>query len=122
MSERYGQRWEMSFGELKENGKLTSTAKTWAKALGHLSLEQISQGFAADLKRADDWPPTMPKFVAMCEGADKLWEHRRYEKAAKAPAPALTYRPDAEEARKKLQEIREMLTGNRDKALISIDK
>jgi hypothetical protein len=109
-SERYGQRWIQQYGEFLDGQQLSRTAQTWAKALGHLGLEQISRGFHEDTRRGDSWPPSLPQFLALCEGSGQHWEHRRYEiaqqeSANRLPAP----KPSYEKARPHLQAIREML-------------
>lgn len=64
MAEIYGYRWTSAFGE----DASASAGQTWAKGLAGLTPAQIGAGLEAALASADDWPPTLPAFRAMCFG------------------------------------------------------
>lgn len=64
MAEMYGHRWTSSYGVEDTNG-------TWRKGLAGLTPQQIGAGLVACLQRvprdgAEDWPPTLAEFRAMC--------------------------------------------------------
>lgn len=62
MAEIYGHRWTSAYGEDAGAG----AGQTWAKGLAGLSPAQIAVGVEAALVSADEWPPTLPAFRAMC--------------------------------------------------------
>lgn len=49
-------------------GQLTMAGDTWARGLAGLNDVQIASGLSACLMASDDWPPTLPKFRALCFG------------------------------------------------------
>ena len=55
----YGHRWSSSYG-------LTDIGDTWAIGLASMTPEQIGVGITACIKSGDEWPPSLPKFRAMC--------------------------------------------------------
>ncbi len=61
LAEIYGHRWTSAYGD-SESG----AAQTWAKALRDLTALQIATGLRACVEGCDDWPPTLPRFRAMC--------------------------------------------------------
>lgn len=64
MAEIYGHKWTSAYGE--DAG--ASAGQTWAKGLAGLTGTQIAFGLSAALASADEWPPTLPKFRALCFG------------------------------------------------------
>lgn len=64
MAEVYGHRWTSAYGD--DAG--ASAGQTWARGLCGLSRAQIGAGLKAALASAEEWPPTLPRFRAMCFG------------------------------------------------------
>jgi len=64
MAEIYGHKWTSAYGE--DAG--ASAGQTWAKGLAGLTAVQVGAGIRAALASAEEWPPTLPKFRAMCFG------------------------------------------------------
>lgn len=62
MGEIYGHRWTSMYGDDVRAAAL----QTWAKGLAGLNAAQIANGVEAALVSADEWPPTLPAFRAMC--------------------------------------------------------
>lgn len=74
MTEIYGHKWTSAYGEDAGSG----AGVTWAKGLAGLGPQDIADGVEAALISSDEWPPTLPKFRAMCFGiptlgATQLW-------------------------------------------------
>lgn len=68
MTEIYGHRWTSAYGE----DAAGSAGKTWARGLSGVAPAQIAAGLEEALVSADDWPPTLPRFRAMCMGIPPL--------------------------------------------------
>lgn len=68
----YTHKFTSTYGEtaVDDEGNLTSAAKTWAASLGDVDHEQIINGMRACKDSGGEWPPSIPKFVAMCKGKD----------------------------------------------------
>ena len=64
MAEIYGHRWTSAYGD--DAGG--SAGQTWAKGLGGVSPAMLAFGLGAVLGQADEWPPTLPRFRALCFG------------------------------------------------------
>lgn len=62
MADIYGHRWTSAYGDDAGGG----AGQTWARGLAGLSAAQIAKGVEAALVSADEWPPTLPAFRAMC--------------------------------------------------------
>lgn len=62
MAEIYGHRWTSAYGEDAGAG----AGRTWAKGLAGLTGSHIAVGVESALMSADEWPPTLPAFRAMC--------------------------------------------------------
>jgi len=60
MTRLYGHKFVSNFG--------TSDDGTWLMALTGLKRNDLSRGLTALMKRADDWPPSVPMFKRMCLG------------------------------------------------------
>lgn len=78
MAAIYGHRWTSGFGEGCEHddGKLTVAGDTWQRGLTGLSEAQIAAGLQSALTSADPWPPTLPRFRALCFGIPSIAEVR----------------------------------------------
>jgi hypothetical protein len=68
MTEIYGHRWTSAYGVDQEAG----AGKTWAQGLAGLTTMQIGLGIERALLSAEEWPPTLPKFRALCFGIPPL--------------------------------------------------
>lgn len=54
------------------DGPLTASGETWAMALKGLLPRQMGEGLAACMRMGLEWPPTPPKFRALCLGLPSL--------------------------------------------------
>lgn len=68
MGEMFGHQWASQQGD--------SPNDTWLRGCADLSVEQLSEGLKALLKRGDDWPPSLPAFRALCR---ENWESRIHQ-------------------------------------------
>lgn len=68
MASRYGHTWVSQFGA--SPGGIA--AVEWRETLAGLTPAQIREGFDADAVRGDDWPPSSPRFRALCMGIPTL--------------------------------------------------
>lgn len=68
MIEMYGNRWVMHFGDSADGG----AGATWRKVLAGLTPTQVAVGLQACAAIADDWPPSAPRFRALCLGIPSL--------------------------------------------------
>lgn len=75
MAQIYAHRWTAPHGESPD--ALGSSAETWAKGLAGISGQQLAEGLKACITRADEWPPTLPAFRALCLGIPPLSAIRR---------------------------------------------
>lgn len=64
MSAMFGHTWASQYGD-EPNG---SGGDTWAAALAGITPAQIAAGLRATLTVGSDWPPSAPRFRAMCLG------------------------------------------------------
>jgi len=66
----YGHKFTSTYGEtaVNEDGQLTGAGRTWSAALGDLTHEQLVNGMRACKDGGEEWPPSIPSFVAMCKG------------------------------------------------------
>ena len=62
MAARYGVSWTSQHGDAPDS----FTGAEWRETLAGISPQQIKDGFAHDVLRADKWPPTSTMFRAMC--------------------------------------------------------
>jgi len=69
----YGHKFTSTYGEtaVDEDGQLTGAGRTWSAALGDLTHEQLVNGMRACKDGGEEWPPSIPSFVAMCKGTAK---------------------------------------------------
>jgi hypothetical protein len=70
MTAIYGHRWLSSYGP-------TDTDDTWAAGLTNLSPSQIGEGVTACINSGEEWPPSLPKFRALCLGLPTLQQVTR---------------------------------------------
>lgn len=64
----YNHRWVSACGELPidDTGAFTLTGKLWAQGLHGFTQAQIQRALSALMNRADDWPPVLSEFRALC--------------------------------------------------------
>ena len=79
MGELYGHKWASQMG--------TAPSELWLKALSGLSDEQVKVGVNACLYSEDQWPPSLPEFVARCRPS------KRENAAAYRYVPMLPHPP-----------------------------
>jgi hypothetical protein len=72
MASRYGHTWTSQFGVAPEG----FAGAEWRSTLRGLSRDQVRDGFATDLLRGADWPPSSTRFRAMCLGIPAISEVR----------------------------------------------
>lgn len=89
-------------GEAVDHGEVKAT---WGAALGRYPLKAIGRAVQALVDQAGEWPPTLPQFCELCRQFNRP-EHE----AAALPAPGAGH-TSAEQARRNLARIREMLAG-----------
>lgn len=70
MTHLYNHKWTAKYGEtaVKQNNTLTDVARTWVAGLRGVTAKQMATGLQACCESGDDWPPSLPKFRAMCVG------------------------------------------------------
>ena len=86
MTEVYGHRWMSAWGESSNpDGSLTSAAVTWAQGLSRFTLDEIRQGFEKLVKNENEWPPTLPEFMALCREKSAAPYHRMVGPALPPP-------------------------------------
>lgn len=74
----FGHRWASANGEcaadLDEDGRrvLTRTGAIWQRGLAGIDDAMVRRGFEECITRADEWPPSLPAFRAMCLGVPSL--------------------------------------------------
>ena len=109
MSEIYGHKWVSQFGEVCDlNGDLSSAAQTWSQGLATIPLESISLGFSALVEQGNEWPPSLPEFLALCQPEKPIAPYHRI--ATALPPPEV----DEQIARESLAKIRKILSGSKD--------
>lgn len=60
----YGNTWDLQYGRAPEG----ISRETWAAALGGITGPQIAEGLRACVAEGRDFPPSAPRFRAMCLG------------------------------------------------------
>lgn len=68
MAHMFGNTWTRQYGV----DPAGSAADTWSAALAGMSPEQIAGGLQATLARGLEWPPSAPRFRAMCMGIPSI--------------------------------------------------
>ena len=82
--------------------RMTDTAELWLQGLGRFTLSEIGNGVNEMVEKGQEWPPTLPEFMAMC----KPKHLAPYHKMAKAlPAPEV----DSAIAHTELAKIRALI-------------
>lgn len=101
MEEIFPHKWSSKVGPVGSNA-----FKTWHRELEDLSLEQISSGLKACVHTGEDWPPSLPRFRALCieHGSAAMYQA---PDGLSLPKP----RPSRDKARPYLQALRQALTG-----------
>ena len=64
----YGHAWASAYGDAPTG----TTAETWASCLAGVSTQQIADGLRACLAEGAEFPPSAPRFRAMCLGIPSL--------------------------------------------------
>lgn len=64
MASRYGHAWVSQYGPLPDG----IAAAEWRGTLSNVTAAQLRKGFEVDAARGSDWPPSSPRFLAMCFG------------------------------------------------------
>ena len=109
MAEIYGHKWVSQFGECADDrGNLTSAAQTWSQGLATIPLESISLGFSALVEKGNEWPPSLPEFLALCQPEKPLAPYHQI--ATALPPPEV----DEQIARESLAKIRKILSRSKD--------
>ena len=109
MAEIYGHKWMSQFGECADDrGNLTSAAQTWSQGLATIPLDAISTGFSALVEKGNEWPPSLPEFLALCQPEKSLAAYHRIAKAL--PPPEV----DEQIVKESLAKIRKILSGSKD--------
>lgn len=71
MTYLYGHKFTSTNGESAVvDGVLTDVAKTWSIALTGITGDQIATGLQACVNSGNEWPPSVPGFVAMCKSSN----------------------------------------------------
>lgn len=70
MLELYGHRWKVHFGDSADSG----AGETWSKALFGLTAADLARGLESCLLVDDNWPPSAPRFRALCLGIPSIDE------------------------------------------------
>ena len=68
MAAMFGHSWVSQYGD----NAADLSGDTWSAALAGLTGEQIAQGMRETLALGSDWPPSAPRFRAMCIGIPSL--------------------------------------------------
>lgn len=97
MSAIYLQRWTSALGASPHDadGKLTVGGDTWARGLAGLTGDQLGRGLEACSSTAEDWPPTLPQFRALCLAIPSLGavrEDLRRAHEEREPFTVMVYR------------------------------
>jgi hypothetical protein len=68
MNHIYPHKWASACGEAATDGKgeLTEVASTWARGLFGLQGKELAAGLERCVNIPDGWPPSLPKFKALC--------------------------------------------------------
>lgn len=77
----YGHKWTSAYG--------TADDGTWLVGLSDVTPEQVGAGLEKVRTGADEWPPTLPQFRAMCLPAKRLTAAHS-EASGRLPPPKVT--------------------------------
>ena len=75
MTSAYGHSWTSVHGTSPQDpatGDLTVDGDTWSRALAGLTAQQVGAGLDGCLREAEDFPPSVGRFRAMCLGIPQL--------------------------------------------------
>ena len=74
MAATYGHAWTSTHGITphEDHGPLTVHGDTWAKALAGIDGQQLAAGLRACIAEGAEFPPSAPRFRAMCLGIPSL--------------------------------------------------
>jgi len=85
MTQLWGHRHQSAWGQsVDANGHLTDTAQLWLQGLGRFTLREIADGVTEMVEKGQEWPPTLPEFMAMCK-PKRLAPYHRMAEALPAP-------------------------------------
>lgn len=85
MTQLWGHRHLSAWGQCADaNGNLTDTAELWLQGLGRFTLPEIADGVTEMVEKGQEWPPTLPEFMAMCK-PKRLAPYHKMAKALPAP-------------------------------------
>jgi len=73
MVARYGHRWIAHYGDTPDG----LAGAEWRDTLAGVDRDMLRKGFTADALRGEDWPPSSPKFRALCFGVPSFAEVER---------------------------------------------
>ena len=99
----YGHTWASAYGDAP-NG---TTAETWASTLAGVSNQQIADGLRACVAEGGEFPPSAPRFRAMCLGIPSLalvrldirsGEHSQFTRAVWANLDGYRFRQSSADA------------------------
>lgn len=91
MAGLFGHTWTSQYGAAPDG----IGGDTWAVALGGLHGWQLAQGLQATMMLGGEWPPSAPRFRALCLGIPEFASMRlnlRAEHAERAPFSILVWR------------------------------
>lgn len=83
MAGMYGNTWVSQYGAAPHG----IGGETWSMALAGITLEQIGTGLRSALACGGDWPPSAPRFRAMCLGIPTLSTVQLALKHRQRPTP-----------------------------------
>lgn len=83
MAGMYGNTWVSQYGAAPHG----IGGETWAMALAGITLAQIGDGLRSALACGGDWPPSAPRFRAMCLGIPTLSTVQLALKHRQRPTP-----------------------------------
>ncbi len=93
----YGHTWASAYGDAPSG----TTAETWASCLAGVTTPQITEGLRACVAEGAEFPPSAPRFRAMCLGIPSLamvrlelrgTEHSQFTRAVWANIDGYRYR------------------------------
>lgn len=103
----YGSRWTANIDGIEK-----TAVREWTRALEGMTPEKIRAGLDTCQQAGNGWPPTLPEFVAMCEGRsvnEYGLDHVPVYHRAPDPARALVAPQDPGVRHKAMAEIRAIL-------------
>lgn len=105
MQEMFGNTFTTQYGHVPLH--------TWSQAIGMMTDEQLLTGLKAVAMSGETFPPTLPKFIAMCEGkaAGEQAEYAPYHAMLPLDPPETEEHREARKARgrEKMEEVKAAL-------------